>query len=192
MNFLTDFADQAVILPLVLAIAATFAMQGWRRGAAAWLVAIGVTFGVLLALKILFLGCQPVFRPFGVVSPSGHVTAATIVAGGLMTVVTRRVPLILAGAAAAAAVIALTRLLLAVHSVPEVVLGGLVGLAGAYGLARLAGPSPALRPLALAGVVLAVVAIFHGMRLPAEQPIRQNAQWLAALVPACRVPPAPG
>ena len=41
MTFLTDFADQAVVLPLVLVLALVLAAQGWRRGAAAWLVAVG-------------------------------------------------------------------------------------------------------------------------------------------------------
>ncbi|MGE0419445.1 MAG: PA-phosphatase [Acetobacteraceae bacterium] len=192
MNFLTDFADQAVILPLVLVVAVILAAQGWRRGAGAWLLAIGATFSVVLGLKLLFLGCQPVFRPWGIVSPSGHVAAATIVAGGLMALVTHRIWLILAGAAAAGTVVAVTRLLLGVHSVPEVCLGGFVGLWGAYALSRLAGPPPALRLFTLAAFGLVVVALFHGARLPAEQPIRQNAQWLGTLIPACRASVFPG
>ena len=32
MRYLTDFADQAVILPLVFATAIALALQGWRRG----------------------------------------------------------------------------------------------------------------------------------------------------------------
>ena len=77
LRFLTDFADQAVVLPLVLAVALVLALQGWRRGAAAWLVAIGATFAVILVLKLVFLGCTPLFGPADMRSPSGHVAAAT-------------------------------------------------------------------------------------------------------------------
>ena len=55
MKFLTDFADQAVILPLVFAIAAALAIQGWIRGAVVWLSVIFVTFGTILVLKLFFL-----------------------------------------------------------------------------------------------------------------------------------------
>ena len=58
MKFLTDFADQAVVLPLVFALAAVLAWQGWRRGALLWLATIGLTFSVILALKLVFLGCS--------------------------------------------------------------------------------------------------------------------------------------
>ena len=37
----TNFADQAVILPLAVGIALVFALSGWRRGALAWTAAIG-------------------------------------------------------------------------------------------------------------------------------------------------------
>ena len=50
MTFLTDFADQAVILPLALAIGIALLMQGWRRGAAAWAAAVFATFAAMLAL----------------------------------------------------------------------------------------------------------------------------------------------
>ena len=40
MRFLTDFADLAVVLPVVLAIAIVLVLQGWRRGALVWLGAL--------------------------------------------------------------------------------------------------------------------------------------------------------
>jgi hypothetical protein len=36
MKFVTDFADQAVVLPLALTICLALAVAGWRRGALAW------------------------------------------------------------------------------------------------------------------------------------------------------------
>ena len=66
-----------IVLPLVLALAIALAAQGWWRGALVWLGVIGATFSVMLALKLTFLACTPVFRPMDIRSPSGHVAAAT-------------------------------------------------------------------------------------------------------------------
>src|ERR1700761_7456706 len=76
VRYLTDFADQAVILPLVLAVAIALAVQGWRRGAIVWLVVVAGVFGATLASKLMFLACSPVFGPIDVHSPSGQDAAA--------------------------------------------------------------------------------------------------------------------
>ena len=130
MRFLTDFADQAVIIPLVLAISIALATQGWRRGAIVWLLAVGATFAAMLALKVAFLACSPLFSPIDIHSPSGHVAAATVVTGGLAALLSGRAANILPIAGLAALVIGISRLVLGAHSLPEVVVGALVGLAG--------------------------------------------------------------
>jgi membrane-associated phospholipid phosphatase len=190
VRFLTDFADQAVILPLVLAISIALATQGWRRGAIVWLCVVGVTFGVMLALKVAFLACSPVFGPMDIRSPSGHVAAATVVTGGLAALLTRRAASILPVACLAALVIGISRLVLGAHSLPEVVLGAMVGLAGAAMLMRLAGPPPPLRLIPLTIVIVVVAAIFHGLHLPAEAAIRHTAWSAARYLDVCR--PGPG
>src|SRR5271165_5706424 len=86
MMFLTDFADQAVVLPVVAAIAMILAATGWWRGALVWLGVVGLTFGAVLLLKLGFLACGPVFTPWELRSPSGHTAAASMVAGGFVTV----------------------------------------------------------------------------------------------------------
>lgn len=189
VRFLTDFADQAVILPLVLAISIALALQGWRRGALVWLGVVGATFAVMLILKLAFLACTPLSGAADIRSPSGHVAAAAVVAGGLAALVTRRASSILPIAAMAAVVIGLSRLVLGVHSLPEVVVGALVGLAGATVLSRLAGPPPPLRPAPLILVIVLVTALFHGLHLPAEAAIRDTAANAAAYLTVCR--PAP-
>lgn len=55
MVFLTDFADQAVMLPLALAVAIALAVMGWRRGAMVWLGIVCGTFGLMLGLKFIFM-----------------------------------------------------------------------------------------------------------------------------------------
>jgi membrane-associated phospholipid phosphatase len=186
MMFLTNFADQAVMLPVVFTIAIVLAAQGWRRGAVVWLGVVFVTFGLMLVLKLVFLACPPLFGPIDIRSPSGHVAAAAVVAGGLAALLTRRRASILPVAAFAAVAIGVSRVALGMHSLPEVVLGALVGLAGAAALLTLAGAPPALRPGRLLAMVVVVAALFHGMHLPAEAAIRHTAFRAAHLLSVCQ------
>lgn len=189
MRYLTDFADQAVILPLVLAIAIMLAMQGWRRGALTWLIVVVSTFAVTLAFKLVFLSCSPLFGPIDIHSPSGHVAAATVVSGGLAAVLIRLRASILPVALLAAVVIGTSRLVLGMHSFPEVVVGALIGLAGAVALLRFAGSPPRLKVTPLILVIVFVGALFHGLHLPAEAAIRHTALRAAQFIPACREVP---
>ena len=183
LKFLTDFFDQAVVLPLVFAVAVVLAVQGWRRGALVWLGTIGAAFTVMLALKLFFLGCAALFGSAGLHSPSGHVAAASVVCGGLAAIygASRRTVATVAGLAAG--LIAITRLGLEVHSWPEVLLGTAIGLAGALGMARAAGPPPPLRLRPMVLTATFILALLHGRHLEAEIAIRQaafGAEWLPA------------
>jgi membrane-associated phospholipid phosphatase len=165
VRYLTDFADQAVIMPLVLAIAVTLAVQGWRRGALVWLVVVACTFVATIAFKLAFLACSPLFGPMDIHSPSGHVAAATVVSGGLAAMLLRQQASILPVALLAAVVIGMSRLVLGMHSLSEVVVGALIGLTGAVALLRFSG------------------------HLPAEAAIRHTAFRAAQFIPACRGTP---
>lgn len=172
-KFLTDFADQAVILPLVIAIAIALMLQGWWRGALAWLVATTGTFSVMLALKLGFLACSPSQY---VRSPSGHVAAATVVAGGLAILLLRWRPSVLPLAILAAVVIGVSRVVLGMHSVPEVAMGAVVGFLGAVTLLWLAGHVPdTLNVKYLALLAVLIVVVMHGFHLPAEAHVRRLA-----------------
>jgi membrane-associated phospholipid phosphatase len=186
VRFLTDFADQAVILPMVLAVSAALFIQGWRRGALAWLVTVAATFGAILALKVTCLACSPLFRPMDMHSPSGHVAAATVVAGGFAGMLTRRSSGVVPAAVLAAMVIGVSRLWLGMHSVPEVMVGAMVGLIGAIALPRLAGPPPPLRLMSLMVTVVLVAVTFHGLHMPAEAAIRHTAWRIGRFIPGCR------
>jgi membrane-associated phospholipid phosphatase len=186
VRYLTDFADQAVVLPLVIGITVALAAQGWRRGAVAWLVVVTATFAATAASKLMFLACSPVFGSMDIHSPSGHVAAATVVTGGLAAMLTRRQISILPAAILAALVIGTSRLVLGMHSLPEVMLGALIGLAGAAALMRYAGPPPVLKPAPLIGVIVVIAGLFHGLHFPAEAAIRHTAFRAAQLIPACR------
>ena len=189
MRYLTDFADQAVIIPLVLAVAVALAVQGWRRGALVWLIVVTGTFLATLTFKLMFLACSPFFGPMDVHSPSGHVAAATVVAGGLAAMLTRQRATILPAAVMAAFVIGFTRLVLGMHTLPEVIVGASLGLIGAAALLRYGGRPPELKIAPLVAVIVVVAAVFHGLHLPAEAAIRHTAYRAAQFIPACRGEP---
>jgi membrane-associated phospholipid phosphatase len=187
VRFLTDFADQAVILPMVLAIGLALLAQGWRRGAAAWVVAVAATIAAVVTLKVLFLACSATFGTTEIRTPSGHVAAATVVAGGLAGLLLRGRRTALLFAVAAALLIGITRLVLHLHSATEVMIGAGVGLAGTWVLLLLAGdPPPGLHPRRIALIAVAVALIFHGLHLPAEAHIRHTAWRFAQLLAVCQ------
>jgi membrane-associated phospholipid phosphatase len=187
VSFITDFADQAVIIPLVLAMGIALLAQGWRRGAAAWMLVVVATFATVIGLKLAFLACSHTFGTVDLHTPSGHVAAATVVAGGLATLLLGRRSAVLPLAILVAVIIGVSRLLLGVHSLPEVMLGALVGLAGAAALLLLAGrPPPDLNIQRIVVIGLAVVMVFHGLHFPAEAHIRATAYRVAKALDVCQ------
>ena len=174
MTFVSDFADQAVLLPVAVLVALCLGVLGWWRACVSWLAAIGGTFAVMLLLKggldiMAYLNGSDY-----VISPSGHVAAATVVYGGLAVLMLRgTVPAAVAWAVPVlvAVVVGYTRLALMVHTDGEVLAGAAVGLAGAAVMAA-AGPRPlwAAWPLGMVAAFSSVV--LHGLHLPAEDFIR--------------------
>jgi len=173
LHFVTDFADQAVILPLAASVVFGFAVSGWRRGALGWGSAVAGTLVVMLVLKLALIPCGHLLPIRGLRSPSGHTAGAALVYGSLFGIWVR----LKTGTARWTAPVALvfdlviggTRLALGVHSPIEVLVGGTVGLVGAILAVLLAGPPPTqfgFRSVAIAMVV--IVVIFHGFRFPAE------------------------
>ncbi len=180
MQFLTDFADQAVLLPFSVLIALAWALGGWKRGAMLWLAAIAAVLAIMLLLKLSVLGCGYGNR-FGLHSPSGHTAGAAAVYGGFAALWLRRflpAPLAIAlGAGLPALLIGATRLELHMHTPPDVLAGAIVGMAGAAAFVLAAGPAPRLRTNAwhLAWLALPLLLLLHGHQARAEPRI----QWLA-------------
>lgn len=191
MNLVTDLADQAVILPVIVGVAVTVAVLGWPRGALAWVAATGAAFGLMLLLKLVFLGCGSLLGFTRISSPSGHACAAALVTGGLVAMFVASRSWVVVAAIVAGIIIGTTRVILGAHSTEEVILGGAVGVAGALLLHAIAGPRPPLRLLPIAVVVAVIVFAMHGTRLPAEVTIRQTATLIGRVIPACHwTPPA--
>lgn len=173
MTFLTDFADQGTLLPVALSVAVVLGLFGWRRGALAWAAVVLGTLGAMMALKMLFTACGPLLLPgVGLRTPSGHTAAAAVIYGGLAALLGLPAAAALAISAAAAILVGASRLVLGVHTLPEVVLGAVVGCIGAALLVRLVGPKPPrVRNAALLATLLVMLVLFHGAHLHAETAI---------------------
>lgn len=174
MHFITDFGDEAVVLPLALAVAAALALAGWRRGAASWLLCIAATLFAVMLGKLAAHACGPV-PLVSLRSPSGHTAAAAVVAGGLLALVAPphwRVRLAAGAALLVAIVVGFSRVALGAHSRSEVVVGAMIGVAGAVVLAYLAGKRPAgLRWSVPIAAAIGVAVLMHGEHLRAEDSI---------------------
>ncbi|PPQ29712.1 phosphatase PAP2 family protein [Rhodopila globiformis] len=190
MHFLTNLADLAVVLPAACVIAVMLALTGWTRGALIWLVVVIGTLATVAALKIGFAACGPIRIGDAVNSPSGHVAGGTVVYGGLAALLIRYAGAgrgwALLPAPLVAALIGLTRIALGAHTVPEVVIGGVVGCAGVFAMLALADLRPGrLRPPRLLGPAVLVVAVMHGHHVNGEALVRQASQHWTWLTAAC-------
>ena len=183
MQALSDLADQMRMLPAAILVACGFALAGWLRGAVVWLLGVGATFAVVAALKLLLLECGRVWTGGALVTPSGHTAAAAVVYGTFVVLAVRSSTAhwrpALVAPIAAAILIGMTRLALGVHTLLEAVVGGAVGLAGAYGIVAAAGPPPR-RLLFLASPALLLAILLFPGRLQAEAQLYRLAGWLGS------------
>jgi len=177
--FVTDFADQAILLPAAIVVAIGFGLSGWRRGALAWIGVITCTWIVIFLLKLACLACGPLVVE-GLRSPSGHTAGAATAIGGFFGLLVRRAGgdwrwtiLISAGLAV---VIGLSRLALHLHTSVDVAVAGVVGVLGATALVVLTGPPPAgLRLSPVIAILAIIILLLHGSQMPAEAAIRHFA-----------------
>jgi membrane-associated phospholipid phosphatase len=192
-NFVTDFGDSAVTVPLALLTLIFLLAGGHRRIALGWVLAIGGCAVAIGALKLVFGACGPSLAIADIVSPSGHAAMSTAVYGSLALLVgawlrpfRRRFAMI--AAALAIAAIGLSRVGLHDHTPAEIAVGFVVGaLAVAVFravLRRHAAPALRLGWLLLCGA--AIVGVMHGTRWMVE-PVMHRLAWDFRLVlPWCR------
>ena len=174
---LTSFGDAAVLLPLAAMICLWLLLSRALRAARWWAVSVVFCVAATAILKIVFRGCPPISDLH---SPSGHTSLSTLVYGAtaLITAVEGggcRPHIAAAGGAGLILAISLSRLLLHLHSVPEVMGGWIIGGASLalFGQRyRLLRPQNArLAPLLVSLVALALV--LHGSELHAEELLRR-------------------
>ncbi|MEN6542744.1 phosphatase PAP2 family protein [Parvibaculum sp.] len=157
LYFITTFGDQAVTLPFAVAVAIVLFATRARQTALIWCLALVAAWGGALIAKLVFLSCGHLLPALDIRSPSGHTTAAIAAYGGFAMLWARDMPerwmrvLLAAGALLVCAGIALSRVLLHMHSMPEVLLGAMIGLAAPIILYRTEPPvsEPCSRPTPL-------------------------------------------
>ena len=190
-NFVTDYGDSAVTLPLALVTLAILFASGASRLLRAWLIAVGVC-GVSVALLKIGLGCGadgPLGRPF---SPSGHTAMSTLVYGGLTLIGVQGFarPWRIAAVAAVLAgvvVIGISRLLLHDHTVAEVAIGFLIGGASLGLLAWLSrGVEVRIDWHRLLAGALLVMVVMHGTRWPIEEALHRVTAMIRIEIPSCK------
>lgn len=194
MHFFTDFADQDVVEPTAILGLLILLLIRWWRGAAAWAATIVAAFGSMLALKLLFEACGSPSEHRLLYSPSGHTFSATLVYGGLLALFRTKTASSMVVAVLIAVLVGWSRLALGVHTVPEVLVGGALGVAAILVLLRLAGSMPndlVMKWPPRGGWVLTVILltpaiVLHGQHSPAERRIQAIARTYVAPLLGCR------
>jgi membrane-associated phospholipid phosphatase len=190
-NFITDFGDTAVTLPLWALMVAFLAFAGEKRAAACLTLAValcGLTIGLA---KLALQSCGRPLLSIDLVTPSGHAALATVVFGSFAYLLSRGAPaerrwIFAAGAVIIILCIAVSRIALAVHSTTEVVAGLCIGLSALAIFGRLAGPLLEHQSILWLCVPAAVlIAVFHGSRLPVEEIVQSLIHLIRYSVPAC-------
>lgn len=169
---ITDFGDLAVLLPLAAVVAVWLAAIRQPRALLWWVVALALCMGSTAALKIYFFVCPPLTDLH---SPSGHTSLSTLVYGALTLAVAmvvtgwKRMVIFGLGAMFVAAV-GISRILIHVHSITEVVVGSLIGVSALALFASQFWPrrpaEPRLQAMLVASVALMVM--LNGQDLHAE------------------------
>jgi membrane-associated phospholipid phosphatase len=166
----TDFGDAALLIPLGALMLFWLFQHDWRS-TIWWAISVGFCVGFTAVLKIFFYGCPPASD---MRSPSGH-TGFSILIYGAIALVTAvparglsRTLAIVLGAGIVLA-IAISRLILAIHTFPEVSLGVVIGVVSLMLFARVYfnSPNDHVWPLLVSSGIL--IAMLHGQELHAEE-----------------------
>ncbi|NVN11954.1 MULTISPECIES: phosphatase PAP2 family protein [Nguyenibacter] len=175
MHFITDFADQDVIIPLQVAVLLTLLLLRRWRFALAWCLVTGGGSALILVLKLGFEACGPGAHRV-LYSPSGHTMAGTVVYGGLLGLLDIRRSVLMLATAGIAGLLGVSRIACGCHTVAEVLVAGILGTMATAFLYRLAGSPPRFTAgptLGVLAVVLCVVAVFHGHHAAVEQQVER-------------------
>lgn len=169
---LTDFGDLAVLLPLAAVVTLWLLAIRQRVTAVWWLAAAALCMGSTAILKIYFFVCPPLNDLH---SPSGHTSLSTLVYGTITIAIAaasvgwQRYAAIAAGAIFISG-IGISRVVVQAHSIPEVVLGSIIGLVALALFTKQYWPhrpsEPRLRPLVL--ICALFMVLLNGQQLRAE------------------------
>ena len=186
---ITDCGDLAILLPIAAVLTGWVLLIDKPGIIKGWFVALALCIGGTGILKIYFFACPPLSDLH---SPSGHTSLSTLVYGSLTLAVAasltdwRRWLMVAAGTIFVVG-IGISRIILQAHSIPEVLLGSVLGIAAlsvfvaAY--VRDGATARYLAPLITVSVML--VIFLNGHELRAEELLHRIATYLN-LASSCR------
>jgi membrane-associated phospholipid phosphatase len=178
--------------PVALAIAVwLFASRAWR-GALAWLSLFGTAAVFVFCTKVAYAGWCVGVQELDFTGVSGHsmnATSVLTVAGYFIGSRTSKAAAVISGLLGycTGVVVGISRLMLGVHSLSEVVVGCALGGAVALLAIRIirGHPSLVVAPLVFAFTVLTLVFTLHGERAPSEKLTVKVALYLSGRTTPC-------
>ncbi len=196
VQFITDFADLAVTLPVVALVCVALTAQHAVQQAVMLAVATGTTLALVVAFKLAVFVVSAHHANVSLQSPSGHTAGAIIVYGGLLRLLGPRRWRVV-GPVLVASVVAFTRVDLGFHTVADVCAGAVTGSVGLLLLGwLLERPQflPTAPPRRAVTVAVAAVAMMvtHGHHISGEHTLRRLATALERLPMAMAEPMAAG
>ncbi len=185
--------DSSVITALVMFCAAYLLCCGCKRGAGILVSAFVLVTVLISSIKLLFLGCNPMQNPLHIHSPSGHAALSAAIYGAFALLAAsqlagwrRYIPAVCAILLISA--IAVSRVWLGMHSVDEIIIGVMTGCIALGVVYRYMLRGKTVQQFSLPLLLFAsflAVAIFHGMRSPAEGIIHAIALHFHSYDPLC-------
>lgn len=194
LTTITDIGDSLVLGGIVLAGALYLFFSRCPKGALALLFSLLGSALLISLAKLAFIGCGGHAKDYNLYSPSGHTALCVAVFGTYGFIMASQLkgiwrflpalvfaPLVFA--------IAVSRVALNYHSIPEVTvgftIGGFVLICTAIFLKRGA-PLPKFNLHALILYVIVTTALLHGFHSPAEHWIEVLASYVPKYAPVCK------
>jgi membrane-associated phospholipid phosphatase len=191
-KMITGLGDSAFLIPASILLIAYCLYLRSSRAALIWVSTLALCGGLTIAMKIGFRACGGEVPGFHIHSPSGHTSLSTTFYScfALMFAVHEdrwaRLSILLTSTLLVAA-IAVSRVVLEVHTVSEVIAGLLIGLCcvGWFAFRYLSCPPATVswQPVAVSLIALAVLT--HGWHIDIEAMIGHIARLFRAVVPIC-------
>ena len=174
------------MLPMALLVAIWLSASRAWRGAVAWVVLFAIGSALVVCTKVAYLGWGVGFRPLDFTGISGHAMTATAtlsVAGYFAGDRYSRFAAIAAGSFGCllGVAIAISRVIIGVHSPSEVVVGCALGCAIALASIRVIHTYRRVvaSPVVFVIALVALVVTLHGERAPSEHLITRLALYLS-------------
>lgn len=193
-ELITDIGDSAVLTGITLAGIVYLWLCHCKKGASALALALLCAAIIIAVAKLVFLGCTGyLYYTYEIYSPSGHTALSMAVLGTYALLVSTRltgfyrfIPSLIAVFLIAG--IAITRLLLKLHNVPEVIAGLVIGscsLLLVYCFLRTGRALPEFNIYVLIASAVLTAVVLHGTHFPAESLIHFVAAYVKMHVPVC-------